>query len=144
MVQTKRGAKPEVGSIENIEATRGPDAPRGRWARSSRALAEAKSEVDELQKMLVDMKWDRDRAKYQYELALEVFEQERRRASAMGRRVGNGVSQEYLRAYKVLEDVDTRACAIEFKIAKCQNGRTVSSEASENPSEDFHRQPSSV
>ena len=144
MVQTRRGAKPEVGSIENIEATRGPDAPRGRWARSSRALAEAKSEADELRKMLVGMKLDRDRARYQYELALEVFEQERRRAHVTGRQVANGVNKEYLRAYKVLEEADGRVAEHEFKISKCQRSRTESSEASENPSEDFHRQPSSV
>ena len=120
MVQTKRGAKPEVGSFSNIEATRGPDAPRGRWARSSRALAEAKSEADELRKMLVDMKLDRDRARYQYELALEAFERHRRRAQEMGQPVAKSIGQEYLRAYKLYEEIADRVASHEFELSNCQ------------------------
>ena len=93
--------------------------------------------------MLVNMKLDSAKLKYQYELALEEFERERRRAYAVGRPVSKGISAEYLRAYRAYEVESEKVCDLEFTLCNCQS-RTVSSEASENPSEDFHRQPSSV
>ena len=143
-MQTKRGARPEKGSFSNIEAIQSPFAPRGRWARSSRTMAEAENELDELNKMLVAMKLDHDRAKNQYELALNMFEKEKRRAYSQGWPVSKGVSGEYLRAYRVLEDIEARKSALEFKISDCQRSRTAESDANESPSEDFPWQPTLV
>ena len=165
MMQTKRGAKP-VGSFSSIEAIRGPGASRGRWARSSRAPAEAEDKDIELEKMLAelaDMKLDRDKASYQYELALGEVEWARKRAYAMRRPVAKGIEEEYLRSYRAYEVEADKVSKLEFKLRDYRLGkncpgnrlpgqfsnsgqscRTVSSEASESPSEDFRRRPSSV
>lgn len=107
-------------------------------------MAEAENELDELNKMLVAMKLDHDRAKNQYEFALNMFEKEKRRANLQGWPVSKGISGEYLRAYRVLEDVEARKSALEFKISSCQRSRTADSDASESPSEDFPWQPNLV
>ena len=147
-----QGAKP-VGSFSSIEAIRSPGASRGRWARSSRAPAEAKEELDdevvELKEMMANMKLEKAKLKYQYELALEEFDRQKRRAYIRGGYTPKGVEAEYMRSWNAYSVVEDKACALEFKINSClkshssQTCRTAGSEASEDP-EDFHRRPSSV
>ena len=152
-MQTKRGAK-TVGSFSSIEAIRGPGASRGRWARSSRAPAEAKGEIAdevvELRATIANMKLDEAKLKYQYELAVEQFDRQKKRAYATGRCVSKAVEAEYMRAWNAYSVELNKRCALQFKLSSClkshssQMCRTASSEASEDPGEDFHRRPSSV
>ena len=152
MVQTKRGSK-VIGGVSSIEATLSPVVPRGRWARSSRTPAEAKGEIVdevELKKVIADMKLGEAKLKYQYELALEVFDRQRDRAWWSGRRVSKAMEDEYLRAWDAYDVEASKRKVLEFKLRDCvrlhdsQSCRTASSEVSEDPSEDFHRRPSSV
>ena len=147
MVQTKRGAKvAQGGMFANIEADQSPVAPRGRWGRSSRATAEvqeAEDEINELQEMLTEMKAEKEFAKKRYEVALEAFDRDRKRAYAARRQVARGVQQEYLKSYEAYEGIEERVSRLQFQLfsSMCRTG---SSDVNENPCEDFHRQPSPV
>ena len=145
LVQTKRGAKPvaSTGVLGNLEA----NPPRTRWSRS-REINKAKNEIEELKSMRVAMRTEMERARRQYNVALEAFDRERERARTARRNVGHGVTQEYLRTYKVYENLEAQVCQIEHKldslgvdIALC---RTATWQTEESPSRDFPRQPGPV
>ena len=143
MVQTKRGARQDKGSFASIEAVRSPFAPRGRWSRPSRAEAEAKDDYDELNK-LVNLKFERSELEKRYEVALEAFDRDRKKAYRLGRPVFKSIESEFLRTYREYEACNDKVALIEFQLRDCQSCRTASSEASEDSSESFHRRPNSV